>query len=110
MLTVHFRLPAAGDFQLPGQVLQNFSAYRVFYEAMRIFVRKHYGRNPFFSLLLRFGIAIRSFIAVIKKHRGAIALAAADALAIVITILLLSKWVYGAWFALPEIDYPWVFI
>src|SRR5579872_5763101 len=43
---------------------------RVFYEAMRIFVAKHYGRNPLFSLLLRIGIWIRSFIAVLKKYRG----------------------------------------
>ncbi|MDP4236106.1 MAG: glycosyltransferase family 2 protein, partial [Bacteroidota bacterium] len=83
---------------------------KVFYEAMHIFVQKHYGHNPLFSLLLRFGIAIRSFMALFKKYRGALALALADGLAITITILLISELNFGEWFALPSIDYPWVFI
>jgi GT2 family glycosyltransferase len=83
---------------------------KVFYEAMHIFVRKHYGNNPFFTLLLRFGIAARSLVALIKKYRGAIALALADGAAITVTILFVSKITSGAWMALPAIDYPWVFI
>ncbi len=83
---------------------------KVFYEAMHIFVRKHYGKNPLFSIVLRFGIAVRSLIALIKKYRGALALAIADGLAITCTIFLLSLWTFGTWFALPGVDYPWVFI
>jgi GT2 family glycosyltransferase len=83
---------------------------KVFYEAMRIFVRKHYGANPFFTLILRFGIAMRSAVALLKKYRGAITLSATDGLAIIITILLLSKYLIGDWMGLPGIDYPWIFI
>jgi GT2 family glycosyltransferase len=83
---------------------------RVFYTAMRIFVNKHYGRNPLFSLLLRFGIGIRSFIALLKKYRGAIALAASDGIAVTGTILIVSHEIFGSWFGLPNLDYPWIFI
>ena len=70
---------------------------KVFYEAMRIFVQKHYGRNPFFTILLRFGIAVRSLIALIKKYRGAIVLAIADGLAVTATVLLISQWTFHSW-------------
>ena len=83
---------------------------KVFYEAMHIFVRKHYGKNPFFTILLRFGIAVRSLIALIKKYRGALALGFVDGVAITFTILIISRLSFGAWFALPRVDYPWVFI
>jgi len=83
---------------------------KVFYEAMHIFVQKHYGKNPFFTVLLRFGIAVRSLIALLKKYRGAVSLAISDAIAVTVTILLLSRWTFGVWFGLPEIDYPWIFI
>jgi len=82
----------------------------VFYEAMRIFVRKHYGRNFLFSILLQVGIGVRSLIALIKKYRGAIVLAFADALAVTGTILFLSHQIFGSWLGLPRVDYPWVFI
>ncbi|MEP7234171.1 MAG: glycosyltransferase [Ignavibacteriota bacterium] len=83
---------------------------KVFYEAMHIFVQKHYGKNPVFTILLRFGIMARSLIAIIKKYRGAITLGFADAVAITVSILLLSRFTFGAFFGLPAIDYPWVFI
>lgn len=83
---------------------------KVFYEAMHIFVKKHYGASRVFTLLLRLGIAIRSFVALVKKYRGALALAAADAFAVNASILLISKIVFGAFRGLPEYDYPWVFI
>lgn len=83
---------------------------KVFYEAMRIFVRKHYGASPVFTLLLRFGITMRSAIALVKKYRGALSLLLADCLAIIAAILLLSKSLSGVWLGLPRGDYPWVFI
>ncbi len=82
---------------------------KVFYESMHIFVQKHYGKNPLFTFLLRFGIALRSLVALLKKYRGAIALAIADGLAITVTIFLISRWSFGEWLALPVIDYPWIF-
>ncbi len=83
---------------------------KVFYEAMHIFVQKHYGKNPIFTILLRFGIAVRSLIALLKKYRGAISLVLGDAFAVTLTILFLSRWTFGEWFALPDTDYPWAFI
>lgn len=83
---------------------------KVFYEAMHIFVRKHYDASTFFTLMLRLGIMIRGVVAFIKKYRGAITLALADAAMVFAAILGISKILYGAYRGLPEYDYPWVFI
>jgi GT2 family glycosyltransferase len=83
---------------------------KVFYEAMHIFVKRHYGRSRIFSLLLRLGIAARSAVALVKKYRGALALAAADAFAVNVSILVISKIIFGAFRGLPDYDYPWVFL
>lgn len=83
---------------------------KVFYEAMHIFVKKHYDASPIFTALLRLGVTMRSFIALVKKYRGALVLAAADAVMVNVSILLISKLSFGAFQGLPEYDYPWVFI
>lgn len=83
---------------------------KVFYEAMHIFVKKHYGKSRVFSLMLRLGIAMRAVVATVKKYRGAVALAVADAFAVNVSILMISKIFFGAFQGLPEYDYPWVFI
>jgi GT2 family glycosyltransferase len=83
---------------------------KVFYEAMHIFVKKHYGASPIFTLMLRFGIMMRSILAFFKKYRGAIILGAADMFMVFVAILGISKVLFGAFQGLPEIDYPWVFI
>ncbi len=83
---------------------------KVFYEAMRIFVQKHYGKNPLFAMLLQLGIGARSFLAFIKKYRGAILLALGDSAAFLFGVLIVTHEFFGAWFALPANDYPWIFI
>jgi O-antigen biosynthesis protein len=83
---------------------------KVFYEAMHIFVKKHYGSSPLFTAMLRFGIAMRSLVALLKKYRGALALALADGVAVNVSILLISRILFGSFLGLPHYDYPWVFI
>ncbi|MEI8133751.1 MAG: glycosyltransferase [bacterium] len=83
---------------------------RVFYDAMRIFVRKHYGKNPLFTLILQCGIGARSVGAIVQKYRSAITLGLADLFVVILTILIVSRFVFGVWFGLPSADYPWVFI
>lgn len=83
---------------------------KVFYEAMHVFVKKHYGASTFFTLMLRVGIILRSILASIKKYRGAIALAVADGLAVIAAILGISRLSFGAFLGLPKIDYPWILI
>ena len=83
---------------------------KVFYEAMHVFVKKHYGASPFFTMMLRVGIILRSGLAAIKKYRGAIVLAFADALAVTVAILGVSRLSFDAFLGLPKIDYPWIFL
>ncbi len=83
---------------------------KVFYEAMHIFVRKHYGSSIFFALLLSIGIHLRTLVAFIKKYRGAFILSCMDIAAVNVTILIISKILFGGFLSLPSIDYPWIFI
>jgi GT2 family glycosyltransferase len=83
---------------------------KVFYEAMQIFVRKRYGSNPIFTTLLRLGIATRSMIALLKKYRGAIVVASGDFLLAMCSVLIVTRYLTGAWLGLPIVDYPWAII
>jgi GT2 family glycosyltransferase len=83
---------------------------KVFYEAMQIFVRKRYGSNPIFTLLLRLGIWARSLLALVKKYRGAIVVAAGDLVLTMCSVLVVTKYLVGIWFGLPQVDYPWAIV
>jgi GT2 family glycosyltransferase len=82
----------------------------VFYEAMHVFVKKHYRASFLFSLLLRLGIILRGAIALAKKYQGVISLAILDYLTIAFGVLLGSKALFGTWFGLPSWDYPYALI
>lgn len=79
---------------------------KVFYEAMHVFVKKHYRASFIFSLLLRLGIFIRTALALVRKYRGTIALVVLDYLMIGLSVILSSKFLFGIWFGLPTLDYP----
>lgn len=79
---------------------------KVFYEAMHIFIKKNYGSSVLFASLLRFGIFLRSVLALLKKHRGALLVVILDLLAVVASILGISIMVFGDAFGLPDYDYP----
>jgi GT2 family glycosyltransferase len=79
---------------------------KVFYDAMHIFIKKNYGSSVVFATLLRLGIFLRSLLAVVKKHRGAVLVMALDALAVSSSVLLASRFRFGYWFGLPHYDYP----
>jgi hypothetical protein len=79
---------------------------KLFYEAMHIFVKKNYKASFFFSSILRIGIALRTLLAVVKKHRGAVLLMLLDALTVAFSVLLASKFILARWLGLPSEDYP----
>lgn len=79
---------------------------KVFYDAMHIFIKKNYGSSIVFATLLRLGIFLRSTLALVKKHRGAVLLMLIDALAVVSSVLLASKLTFDRWLGLPAYDYP----
>jgi O-antigen biosynthesis protein len=83
---------------------------QVFYEAMHVFVKKHYRASFLFTLLLRLGIFLRRTIALARRHRSSLALVALDYLMIGLSVLLSSKLLFDAWFGLPQWDYPFAYL
>jgi len=78
----------------------------VFYEAMHVFVKKHYRASFVFTILLRIGIFLRTVLAFAKKYRGAITLVILDYAMVIGAVLLGTKWRLGSWLGLPSWDYP----
>lgn len=83
---------------------------QVFYEAMHVFVKKHYRASFVFSLLLRLGIFFRRTIAHIRRHRSSIVLLSIDYVFIALSVLLSSEILFGTWFGLPSWDYPFAYL
>ena len=62
---------------------------RLFYKAMSIFARKHYGnRATFFSFLIQLGILVRAFLSAIKRFIKWIGMPVIDG-----AVILLSFWI-----------------
>ncbi len=83
---------------------------RVFYDAMEIFARKHYGSSSLFLLFLRCGIYLRSFIAYLKRHRLSLIVIIFDLLSVIAMFMCAVKLRRGDYFALPAYAFPTVFI
>jgi hypothetical protein len=74
---------------------------RLFYEAMELFVRKHFTRSRVLTLVLRIGITVRGAMAFAVRSATPVLLAAADGV-LVDLALFLSAWLYfgDIWFFL----------
>ena len=79
---------------------------KVFYEAMHVFVKKHYRASFIFSVLLRLGIIIRTWVALVRKYRGTIALVVLDYFVIAMSVIFTSRILLDRWFGLIPEDYP----
>jgi O-antigen biosynthesis protein len=82
----------------------------LFYEAMEIFVSKHYSNSRFFLALLKLGILTRASISYLYKYKLDVKLMAMDAIFIIIGILLGTYMALGSPFGLQPYAYPTVFI
>ena len=83
---------------------------QVFYEAMHVFVKKHYRASFLFTLLLRLGIFLRRTIALARRHRSGLTLIVLDYLLIGLSVLITSKILFDTWFGLPKPDYPFAYL
>ncbi|MBI2428802.1 MAG: glycosyltransferase [Ignavibacteriales bacterium] len=83
---------------------------KVFYNAMRLFVRKHHTGSPFFEWFIYSGIYMRKFIADIARFARPLSVAALDMLIVVATLLVGEYVRKSDLFTLPQYAYPWVFI
>jgi len=82
----------------------------LFYEAMEIFVSKHYSNSRFFLALLKLGILTRASLSYLYKYKLDVKLMAMDAIFIIIGILLGTYMALGSPFGLQPYAYPTVFI
>ncbi|MEW5799493.1 MAG: glycosyltransferase [Bacteroidota bacterium] len=83
---------------------------KVFYSAMKLFVRKHHARSLLFERFIYSGIYMRKFIANLARGAKPFSLALLD-MAIVNVTLLVGEYIRkDGLFTLPQYAYPWVLI
>jgi GT2 family glycosyltransferase len=81
-----------------------------FYEAMKIFASKHYGKSSFFLTFLKLGIFLRSIIAYLSKYSREIFIILVDLLIVNAALLSGTYFRFGSVLGFPEHAYPIVFI
>ncbi len=83
---------------------------RHFYDAMKIFSKKHYGRSSFFSVLLKTGIFLRSVLAYLIKYKLEAFFIISDLLLVNFVLIFSTKIRFDDYFAFPDYAYPIVFV
>ena len=81
-----------------------------FYEAMVIFVQKHFAKSKIFVLFLKLGIFLRFLIAHIFKYSKEYPLILIDSVIIIFSLIISTKIRFGELLGFPEYAYPTVFI
>ncbi len=87
----------------------SINSVRVFYQAMRQYAAKHHGTSSMLFMVLKAGIAVRSAIAYISRHRLALTVAFADLVTVNSCLLIATKLRFGNFLGLPSYAYPTVF-
>lgn len=89
----------------------NLDETKVFYDAMRLFVKKHFSASFVLEWLLRFAIIVRRTFAFINIYRLPIVSVIIDT-AIYIAVINLGEIIYahGSWRGFPEDVKPWVYL
>lgn len=103
-----FYVPATQIIHYKGQSIRRSEIDEVehFYEAMRVFVRKHFERGVFSDVLLQFGIAVREWAAFLGKISRPLSAALTDFILVNAALLLGELIWFGEIFHLPAYAYP----
>ena len=88
----------------------SLDSVRIFYQAMRQYAAKHHGTSSMLFLVLRVGIALRSAVAHMSRHRRSLAMAIADLVAVNSLVIAGTKLRFGSFLGLPPYAYPSVFV
>ena len=80
-----------------------------FYEAMHLFVEKHFHSSLLFAMFLRLSIAFVSFVALLSSVFQPLKIAIFDFIAVTISLLLAEIFWLGSFFRYPTYAYPIVF-
>ena len=80
-----------------------------FYEAMAIFVQKHYSHSKIFLMLLRLGIYLRTFVAYLLKFKREYPIIITDLIIVNLALMIATPVRFESVFGFPEYAYPLVF-
>lgn len=83
---------------------------RVFYQAMEIFARKHFGRSRFFLMFMRMGIGLRAGLERILRRKREILIMLADMICVLGALLGATSVRFDGPFGFPDYAYPIVLI
>ncbi len=83
---------------------------KIFYKAMRLFVRKHHQGSYLFEALIEFAIDARRIIAGVTRFGRPFLVSVFDFVLVVGTILFAANMRSGSFFSFPSYAYPWVLI
>ena len=103
-----FYIPSTQIIHYKGESLKrsDIDEVRVFYQAMKIFARKHFHRGFFFDVLITIGISLREVIAFLAKSAKPLRAALLDFVIINIS-LVLGEWIWtGKILGFPSYAYP----
>ncbi len=79
---------------------------RVFYDAMAIFARKHFGGSTFFLAFLRIGITFRALLARLVRRKREIGEWLIDMTALNLSLLMATAVRFDGPFGFPDYAYP----
>ncbi len=83
---------------------------RVFYQAMEIFARKHFGRSRVFLGFMRLGITMRSGLERLLRRKREVLILIADLIGINLALMAATAVRFQGPFGFPDYAYPTVFI
>jgi GT2 family glycosyltransferase len=87
----------------------NLDEIRTFYQAMHLFVQKHFSSSRLFALLIRAAIFVSSRLAMIKAVLRPLTVALVDIALVDLSILLAELTWFGTMFRVPSYAYPMVY-
>lgn len=88
----------------------NINDIKVFFDAMQIFVKKHYSKSFFFLSFLRLGIFLRAIISYLIRYKRDYGILIIDNFLLITGMLIGSNIVFGKFLGFPDYAYPIVFI
>lgn len=89
----------------------NLDETRVFYEAMHLFVKKHFSSSILVEVVLQSAIIARKFLAFLNLYRLPIFAALIDMILFCVALLFVeNNYRPSGWKGIPEIYKPWVYI
>jgi len=83
---------------------------QTFYDAMRRFVKKHFGRSPFLRIILRAGIMLTLLSSLVKSLLNPVRLALVDFILVDVSLVFAEYIWRGEVFLYPTYAYPIVYV